>query len=123
MRRYRPGDDVGPLEHWPFDAPQSAYRIVRGDPVCHGRLDSGGPGHATRAGIWRCSEGAFDCTEQGDEMMVILQGRCRITDHASGDALELGPGDTAFVRDGMRVTWDVSEEVTKAFMGWKSGGY
>ena len=56
-------------------------------------------------------------------MMVILQGRCRITDHASGDALDLGPGDTAFIRDGMRVTWDISEEVTKVFMGWKPGGY
>lgn len=123
MLKYVPGEDVGLLEHWPFDAPESDYVMVAGTPVCHGRLDSGGPGHDTRAGIWRCTQGAFTCTEQGDEMMVMLEGHCRITDHASGDVLRLGPGDCAFLKDGMRVTWEVSETVTKAFMGWKSDGY
>ena len=123
MRKYVPGENVGPLEHWPFDAPESDYVVVAGDPVCHGRLDAGGPGYETRAGIWRCTQGAFTCTEQGDEMMVILEGRCQITDHATGEVLRLGPGDCAFVRDGMRVTWEVSETVTKTFMGWKPDGY
>ncbi|MEQ8902662.1 MAG: cupin domain-containing protein [Roseovarius sp.] len=123
MLRYTPGEDVGVLELWPFDAPESDYVIVAGRPVCHGRLDAGGPGHDTRSGIWRCTQGAFTCTEQGDEMMVILEGHCRITDHASGEVLRLGPGDCAFVKDGMRVTWEVSQTVTKAFMGWKPGGY
>jgi uncharacterized cupin superfamily protein len=123
MRKYRPGDDVGPLDFWPFDNPASDYRVTRGAPETYGRIDAGGPGHTTRFGIWRCTEGAFDCTEQGDELMTVLSGRCRITRLADGEVRDLGPGDTLFVRDGSRVTWDVSETVTKVFFGHKAEGY
>ncbi|MEL7252938.1 MAG: cupin domain-containing protein [Pseudomonadota bacterium] len=121
--RYRPGDDVGGLEDWPFDNPDSDYRIVSGTPRASGRLDAGGPGHVTRAGIWRCTKGAFECTEQGDEMMTILSGECRITDHATGAVTHLTPGDTFLIRDGARVTWDIVQDVTKAFFAHKPGGY
>lgn|GEM_PF-413072 len=120
---YRPGDDVGPLESWPFDNPASAYRILRGDPCCSGRFDAGGPGHPTRTGIWRCTPGAFECIEQGDELMTMLAGRCRITDHTTGESVDLATGDTAFLRGGNRVTWDVAETVTKVFFGHMAGGY
>ncbi len=123
MPLYRPGDDVGPLEHWPLDNPVSDYRIVAGNPQTFGRLDAGGPGHVTRRGIWRCTEGTFDCTEQGDEMMTMLAGRCRITDLASGEVVELVTGDTFFTRDGARVRWDVQEQVTKAFFAHKPDGF
>ncbi|MDP5215722.1 cupin domain-containing protein [Ruegeria sp. 2205SS24-7] len=123
MRRYRPGDDVGVLEHWPFDNPASAYVIRRGAPSASGRIDQGGPGHTSRFGIWRCTTGAFDCTEQGDELMTVLSGRCRISDHGSGETVELSVGDSLFIRDGSRVTWDVIEDVTKVFFGQKSDGY
>jgi uncharacterized cupin superfamily protein len=123
LKKYKPGDDVGPLELWPFDAPVSDYVIVSGTPTTSGRIDSGGPGHTTRYGIWRCTKGAFECTEQGDELMTVLSGRCRITQHHSGAVCDLGPGDTLFVRDGSRVTWDVSEDITKVFFGHKSEGY
>ena len=123
MQKYKPGDDVGELEFWPFDNPASNYRVTRGTPMTYGRIDQGGPGHTTRYGIWRCSAGALECTEQGDELMTILSGRCRITRHDDGEMRDLGPGDTLFVRDGSRVTWDVSEEVTKVFFGHKADGY
>ena len=123
MITYKPGDDVGVLEDWPFDAPESDYRIVRGNPRASGRLDVGGPGQASRAGIWRCTAGVFECTEQGDELMTVLQGRCRISDLGSGERTELGPGGSLLLRDGWRVRWDVLEDVTKVFMGWKPGGY
>jgi uncharacterized cupin superfamily protein len=123
MMKYQPGDDVGPLEHWPFDNPASDYRIVAGTPRASGRLDAGGPGHTTRAGIWRCTKGVFECTEQGDELMTLLSGRCRLTDMASGQETLLGPGDSLFVRDGSRVTWDILEEVTKVFFGHKTTGF
>lgn len=123
MIGYKPGDDVGPLEDWPLDNPASNYVIRRGDPRTSGRIDAGGPGHATRFGIWRCTPGAFDCTEQGDELMTILAGRCRLINHDTGEARDLAPGDSLFVHDGSRVTWDVSEEVTKVFFGCKAGGY
>lgn len=120
---YRPGDPVGPLEPWPFDAPESAYEILDGTPRASGRLDAGGPGHATRTGIWRCTKGAFACTEQGDELMTVLSGRCSITLHDSGATLHLGSGDTAFLRDGARVTWTIHEDLTKVFFAHKRGGY
>ena len=123
MHKYRPGDDVGTLAHWPFDNPASDYRITRGSPQTFGRIDKGGPGHDTRFGIWRCTVGTFDCTEQGDELMTVLSGQCRITRHDTGQTCELGPGDSLFVHDGSRVTWDVSEDVTKVFFGYKPDGY
>lgn len=120
---YRPGDDVGPLEDWPFDNPASAYRILDGDPRASGRLDAGGPGHVTRTGIWRCTVGVFECTEQGDELMTLLAGRCRITDHATGETVGLESGDTYKIKDGARVTWDILEDVTKVFFAYKPDGY
>lgn len=123
MLKYKPGDDVGLLEDWPFDNPDSDYRITRGSPKTSGRIEAGGPGHPTRFGIWRCTVGAFDCTEQGDELMTILSGECHLTDHGTGIAVDLKAGDSYFVRDGSRVTWDVAEEITKVFFGHKPGGY
>lgn len=123
VRRYLPGDDVGPLEFWPFDAPESAYRIVGGAPETFGRMDAGGPGHATRLGVWRCTVGAFECTEQGDELMTVLAGRGRITWLKTGETEELMPGVTLFIRDGSRVRWDVFDELTKVFFAHKVEGY
>ncbi|MGB7285340.1 MAG: cupin domain-containing protein [Salaquimonas sp.] len=123
MKKYRPGDDVGSLVFWPFDTPASDYRILEGNPKAYGRIDVGGPGHTTRYGIWRCTKGIFECTEQGDELMTVLSGKCKIIQHESGEVCEIGPGDTLFVRDGKRVTWDVSEDLTKVFFGCKADGY
>ena len=123
MQRYQPGDDVGPLEFWPFDNPASNYRILKGTPATYGRIDKGGPGHTTRFGIWRCTAGVFECTEQGDELMTVLSGRCQITWQDTGETRALGPGDSLFVHDKARVTWDVSEEITKVFFGHKPDGY
>ncbi|MEO0894093.1 MAG: cupin domain-containing protein [Pseudomonadota bacterium] len=120
---YRPGDDVGPLEDWPFTPGPSAYSVISGDPRASGRLDAGGPGHVTRAGIWRCSLGVFECTEQGDELMTLLSGRCVITDHRTGEATHLTAGDTYLIKDGTRVTWDIQEEVTKVFFAFNPRGY
>ena len=123
MFKYRPGDDVGPLEDWPFDNPASDYRIKAGAPRASGRMDAGGEGHPTRTGIWRCTKGVFECTEQGDELMTVLSGRCRLIDERTGEVSALAAGDTLFVRDGSRVTWDIEEDVTKVFFGHKPGGF
>ena len=123
MIKYVPGDDVGRLAHWPFDNPESDYQIRQGDPKAFGRMDAGGPGHTTRAGIWRCTKGIFGCTEQGDELMTILSGRCRLTNTTSNETNDLGPGDSLFVRDGSRVVWEITEDVTKVFFGHKSDGF
>ena len=123
MLKYEADDDVGRLGDWPFDNPLSDYRIKEGTPKASGRLDNGGPGHTTRTGIWRCTKGVFECTEQGDELMTILSGRCRLIDMASGHVSELETGDSLFVHDGSRVTWEIIEDVTKVFFGYKAGGF
>lgn len=123
MFRYKPGDDVGALEHWPLTNPASDYRIVEGDPRTYGRIDKGGPGHGTRYGIWRCTPGVFDCTEQGDELMTVLAGRCRLTWLAEERSEELSTGDTLLILDGSRVRWQVLEELTKVFFAHKPEGY
>lgn len=112
------------LESWPFDNPASQYRIISGTPEASGRLDAGGaPGDVTRAGIWRCTKGVFECIEQGDELMTVLAGTCRLTFHATGEAHELSMGDSLFIRDGSHVTWEIGETLTKVFFGFKADGY
>lgn len=123
MSKYKPGDDVGALDAWPFDNPASDYKILDGTPEASGRYDAGGPGTTSRYGIWRCTKGVMECTEQGDELMTILSGRCKLTDKSTGTVTELEPGDTIFTRDGSRVIWDVSEDVTKVFFGHKADGF
>ena len=123
MLKYTAGTDVGVLQDWPFDNPASHYRIVAGTPRASGRLDAGGTDQPTRLGIWRCTKGIFECTEQGDELMTILSGRCRVTNHSVGATQTLSAGDTLFVKDGSRVTWEVIQDVTKVFFGHKPGGF
>lgn len=122
--RYSPGCDVGPLEVWPFTNPASNYVIHEGTPVASGRLDAGGgAGETTRCGIWKCTKGKFECTEMGDELMTILDGKVRVIDTLDNSVVELGPGDSLFSRDGKRVIWDVIEDVTKVFYGCKGEGF
>jgi len=102
------------LEPWPFDNPDSDYKILRGNPRASGRLDFGGNGETHRLGIWACSGGAFECTELGDELQTIISGRLMLT-RVGGESIECGPGDSIFTRKGERVIWDIRQDVTKIF--------
>ena len=123
MILYPFANDVGALEYWPFDNPTSQYKVLSGAPKAYGRLDGGGAGHTTRVGIWRCTKGSFECIEQGDELMAVLSGRCRIVNHSEGSEVALGPGDSLFIRDRSHVTWHIEEDLTKVFHGYKPDGY
>ncbi|MGB1511499.1 MAG: cupin domain-containing protein [Paracoccaceae bacterium] len=123
MQIYTPGTEIGVLQPWPFDNPESNYKILFGAPAASGRIDTGGAGYTTRSGIWRCTAGTFECTEQGDELMTLLSGRCHLTDQSTGKSHELGAGDSLFMPDGRRVTWEIMQEVTKVFFGNKPGGF
>jgi len=123
MQIYTPGTEIGVLQPWPFDNPESNYKILFGAPAASGRIDTGGAGYTTRSGIWRCTAGTFECTEQGDELMTLLSGRCHLTDQSTGKSHELGAGDSLLMPDGRRVTWEIIQEVTKVFFGNKPGGF
>ncbi|MED5533274.1 MAG: cupin domain-containing protein, partial [Pseudomonadota bacterium] len=90
------------------------YVIVQGNPVASGRIDYASPDGTARLGVWRCTEGVFDCNELGDELQTILQGRLILT--LEGQApIECIPGDSIFTRKGQRVRWDIQETVVKLF--------
>ena len=119
---YTPGMDVGLLESWPFDNPKSNYVIHDGtSPQASGRIDHSTP--TTRTGIWRCTVGKMECTEQGDELMTILTGKVEVMDVQSGQRVLLQPGDSMYSYNGKRVVWNVLEDVTKVFYGFKEDGY
>ncbi|MBU12467.1 MAG: hypothetical protein CML59_07160 [Rhodobacteraceae bacterium] len=103
--------------------PKAIIKFCPGRPPHRAVLIRGGAGYTTRSGIWRCSTGAFECTEQGDELMTFLSGRCHLTDQSTGKSHVLGAGDSLFMPDGHRVTWDIIQEVTKVFFGNKSSGF
>ncbi len=118
---YRPGDLPEDLERWPFTGEASNYQIVRGNPQAYGRIDMGTSASQHRLGIWKCTAGAFECTERGDELQTILQGRMRLI-RQDGTVQEFGPGDSFFTYKGERVTWDIIEDVTKVFFTHDSDG-
>lgn len=62
------------------------------------------------------------CNELGDEMQTVLSGRVRLT-LPDGSSHEFTAGDTLFTRRGDRVTWDVIEDVTKAFFTINPDGF
>ena len=123
MQIYMPGSEIGVLQPWPFDNPESNYKILSGAPAASGRIDTGGAGYKTRSGIWRCTAGTFECTEQGDELMPFLSGRCHLKDQSTDKSHVLGAGDSLFMPDGRCVTWEIINEVTKVFFGNKSSGF
>jgi uncharacterized cupin superfamily protein len=114
MQKYALGDVVESLEPWPFDNAASNYRILRGEPRASGRIDHGDNNGPYRLGIWSCTEGAFECTELGDELQTVISGRLLLT-RVGGESIECGPGDSIYTRKGERVVWDIREEVTKVF--------
>jgi len=123
MQVYTPGTEIGVLQPWPFDNPESNYKILFGAPAASGRIDTGEAWYTTRSGIWRCTTCTFECTEQGDELMTLLSGRCHLTDQSTCKSHELGAGDSLFMPDGRRVTWEIIQEVTKVFFGNKPGRF
>lgn len=114
--------EVGELADWPFTNPKSNYVLHDGtSPRASGRIDYSTP--TSRTGIWRCTRGKMECTEQGDEFMTILSGKVEVTDTTTGQAVLLRPGDSMFSYNGRRVVWNVLEDVTKVFYGSKQDGY
>ena len=120
---YRAGmEDEGPLQEWPWENPASRYVLHDGTtPRASGRIDHQTP--TTRTGIWHCTVGKMECTEQGDELMTILHGVVEITDTATGQTVTIKAGDSMKIFDQQRLVWNVLEDVTKAFYGFKTDGY
>ena len=121
MRQYKINIEETNLEAWPFQGQESNYQILRGNPRASGRLDIGSNSGQHRMGIWRCTEGAFSCTETGDELQTIIRGHLILT-RDDGESINCNPGDSIFTRKGERLTWDIQQEVTKVFFTYNYAG-
>ncbi len=119
MQKYPLNKIIHNLNPWPFEGEASNYEIIRGNPQASGRLDLGTNEGQHRMGIWSCTEGAFTCTEVGDELQTVISGHLTIT-RDDGESIECGPGDSIFTRRGERLTWDIKQTVTKVFFTYNS---
>ena len=119
MQKYPLNKIISDLQPRPFEGEASNYEIIRGNPQASGRLDLGTNEGQHRVGIWSCTEGAFTCTELGDELQTVISGQLTIT-REDGESIECGPGDSIFTRKGERLTWDIKQTVTKVFFTYNS---
>ena len=120
MQKYPVKKIIPNLNPWPFEGEASNYEIIRGNPQASGRIDLGTNEGQHRMGIWSCTEGAFACTELGDELQTVISGQLTIT-RDDGETIECGPGDSIFTRKGERLTWDIKQTVTKVFFTYNLG--
>jgi uncharacterized cupin superfamily protein len=71
---------------------------------------------STESGVWSCSVGAWDePASEVDEVMVILEGRVRIT-NADGSTGEAATGDLLHLPVGWAGRWDVLEPLRKFYV-------
>ena len=92
----------------------SGYKVLRGDPKTAIRFDQGDNDSPSRMGLWKCTEGAFECVEKGDELQTLISGKLTLV-RENGEKVSLNPGDSVFTKQGEKIIWDIEEEVTKVF--------
>jgi hypothetical protein len=71
-------------------------------------------------GIWACTPGVFTLHHPG-ETIAVYEGRATLTPEG-GEPLEIGPGDIAYVPEGVDVRWEIHETIRKAFHSHDSSG-
>ena len=69
----------------------------------------------SRAGIWICTPGFWECHVTNDEFCHFLIGRATYT-HESGEVIEITPGTVAVFPAGWTGTCRVHETVRKVYM-------
>ena len=117
---FKVSPNTEPLEAWPAMGLPN-YTILHGNPVASGLLQLGKLDSQIRVGIWRCTEGTFECVEAGDELQTIIKGKLRITD-PNGTTHEFIQGDSFFTRKGEKMIWDIVEPVEKIFFTYNTEG-
>ena len=88
--------------------------ILEGNPEQSGRVDFHTAEGSVLAGVWECTRGKFEITYPFSEIATILNGTIVVTDSA-GVATTLTQGDSFFIAQGERVTWEVVEDMRKSF--------
>ncbi len=113
MLDFKQNSEQTGIEPWPSLA-DSGANILSGDPQQSGRLDFGTFDGPLMSGVWECTPGKFEISYPWGELATILKGSITVTD-SDGRAVTYAPGDSFFVAQGQRVTWEIHEPVRKCF--------
>ena len=68
----------------------------------------------SEVGVWEMTPGTMSDVES-DELFVVIAGRARVEFVATGDVIDIGPGDVVRLTAGDETFWTVTETLRK---GW-----
>ncbi|MFF2052315.1 cupin domain-containing protein [Leifsonia sp. NPDC058194] len=66
-------------------------------------------------GIWEMTTGTMRDVES-DELFVVIAGRASIAFAATGDVIDIGPGDVVRLTAGDETVWTVTETLRKVWL-------
>lgn len=121
MKPYHSIDAITALVELPPLSQTPGYRVIEGNPIASIRFDQGSSTSKHRLGIWICTPGSFQCTEKGNELQTILEGKLTLIDE-DGLEYDFGPGDSIYTEKGETITWKISETVRKVFFTYDEDG-
>ena len=101
---------AGDLAHEPYGPDQA----VEGEPAW--ALVEWGAFKGVEVGVWECTPGVFTDVE-ADEVFVVLAGRATVEFvEPALQPIEVEPGDTVRLAEGMRTVWHVHETLRKVYL-------
>ena len=66
-------------------------------------------------GIWECTPGPSHWVQEQNEFIHVLSGSMTVTP-TDGEAVEIGPGDSALFPAGWTGTWEIHETLRKVYV-------
>lgn len=101
---------AGALTHEPYGPDQT----VEGEPAW--ALVEWGDFRGVDVGVWECTPGVFT-DEEADEVFIVLSGTARVEFvEPALQPIEIGPGDTVRLTEGMRTVWHIHETLRKVYL-------
>ena len=92
--------------------PIAAEDLIEGDPKGRVALLRDEP--SVMSGFFEAEPSRFHYTWTGDEMITVLDGR--VTIELDDEHLDLGPGDSAFIRKGQKGIWHLHAPFREFFV-------
>jgi uncharacterized cupin superfamily protein len=114
MQDFLQGNEQRGLEQWPQFAELPYAKVIGGDPRQAARLDFGSLEGPLMSGVWECTPGKLEFVYPFSELCTFLEGKATVTD-PSGRSVTYNAGDSFFIPQGEKVTWEVHERVRKCF--------
>lgn len=114
MKSYSKNSPQSALTELPLLSESPGYEVLEGDPRASIRFDRGSAASDHRLGIWSCTPGIFRCTEKGDELQTVIEGKLTLVSE-NGEEHHLSPGDSIYTEKGEKVIWKVHQTVKKVF--------